>query len=227
MIARLALASALLAGCTRDRAAPVPATGGEPAAAVPAPVAAVPTILFIGTSLTAGLGVEPGEAYPAVIQRKIDSAGLGWHVVNAGVSGETSAGALRRIDWVLRQPAAIVVLETGANDGLRGQDPDSIRQNIQAIIERVRARDSSTQVVLVGMNAMPNLGRGYVRGFEAIYPALARENHLVLIPSLLAGVGGVDSLNQPDGIHPTPRGHMIMANTVWRALLPLLARGTA
>lgn len=180
--------------------------------------------MFIGTSLTAGLGVEPGEAYPAVIQRKVDSAGLGWHVVNAGVSGETSAGALRRIDWVLRQPARIVVLETGANDGLRGQDPDSIRQNIQALIDRVHARDSSTQVVLVGMNAMPNLGRDYVRGFEAIYPELARENHLAFIPSLLAGVGGVDSLNQADGIHPTPRGHVIMANTVWQALVPLLTK---
>lgn len=223
MIARLALASVLLAGCTRERAAPAPAAGGESPAAAPAPVAG-PTILFIGTSLTAGLGVEPGEAYPAVIQRKVDSAGLGWRVVNAGVSGETSAGALRRIDWVLRQPAAIVVLETGANDGLRGQDPDSIRQNIQALIDRVHARDSSTQVVLVGMNAMPNLGRDYVRGFEAIYPALARENHLAFIPSLLAGVGGVDSLNQADGIHPTPRGHVIMANTVWQALVPLLTK---
>jgi acyl-CoA thioesterase-1 len=237
MIARWVLVAGLLAACGADRSdksAAVPAPGDAAAIssvavlspAVPAAgdSAAVPAaILFIGTSLTAGLGVEPDQAYPALIQARIDSAHLPWRVVNAGVSGETSAGALRRIDWLLREPAPIVVIETGANDGLRGQEPDSIRANIQAMIDRLRARDPSVRIVLVGMNAMPNLGRDYVGGFEAIYPELARKNNVPLVPSLLAGVGGVDSLNQPDGIHPTPKGHAIMANTIWQTLRPLLA----
>lgn len=223
-------AAVSLAAVPPSAAVSSPAAGSaavSPSAAVPAagsPAAASPAaVLFIGTSLTAGLGVEPSQAYPALIQRKIDSAGLNWHVVNAGVSGETSAGALRRIDWLLRQPAQVVVLETGANDGLRGQAPDSIRTNIQAIIDRLRAHDSTVRIVLIGMNAMPNLGRDYVRGFESVYTDIARQNHIPLVPSLLEGVGGVDSLNQPDGIHPTPRGHAIMANTVWQTLRPLLA----
>ena len=222
MIARWVLVAGLLAACGAERAekteAAAPA-GDKAPAVVPS---RRPAVLFIGTSLTAGLGVEPDQAYPAVIQRKIDSAGLPWHVVNAGVSGETSAGALRRIDWLLREPPAIVVLETGANDGLRGQAPDSIQRNIQAIIDRLRARDPAVRIVLVGMNAMPNLGRDYVAGFERIYPQVARRNAIPLVPSLLEGVGGVDSLNQPDGIHPTSRGHVIMANTVWQTLRPLL-----
>ncbi len=178
--------------------------------------------MFVGTSLTAGLGVEPDQAYPAIIQQKIDSAGLSYRVVNAGVSGETSAGALRRIDWLLRDPVAFLVLETGANDGLRGQDPDSVRGNIQAIIDRVRATQPATRIVLVGMNAMPNLGRAYASRFEAIYPAIARANGLPAVPALLEGVGGVDSLNQPDGVHPTPEGHRRLAANVWQTLLPLL-----
>jgi acyl-CoA thioesterase-1 len=179
-------------------------------------------IMFIGTSLTAGLGVEPDQAYPALIQRKIDSAGLSYRVVNAGVSGETSAGALRRVDWLLKEPVSVVVLETGANDGLRGQEPGSIRQNIQTIIDRVHRDQPNARMVLVGMNAMPNLGRSYVGAFEDIYRDLARRNQVAYVPSLLQGVGGVDSLNQPDGIHPTPKGHAIMANTVWQTLRPLL-----
>jgi acyl-CoA thioesterase-1 len=179
-------------------------------------------VMFVGTSLTAGLGVEPEEAYPALIRQKIDSAGLNYRVVNAGVSGETSAGALRRIDWLLREPVAVLVLETGANDGLRGQDPDSIRATIQAIIDRVHAAQPATRILLVGMNAMPNLGREYVTRFQAIYPAVARANGLPIVPALLEGVGGVDSLNQPDGIHPTPAGHRRLAANVWQVLQPLL-----
>jgi acyl-CoA thioesterase-1 len=143
-------------------------------------------------------------------------------VVNAGVSGESSAGALRRIDWVLRQPTVLLVLETGANDGLRGQSPDSLRANIQAMIDRIRTTSPSTRIVLAGMEAMPNLGAEYVRRFRAIFPALAAENHLTLIPFLLDGVAGVDSLNQQDGIHPNPAGARIVAATVWRTLEPLL-----
>ncbi len=179
--------------------------------------------MFVGTSLTAGLGVEPDQAYPAIIQEKIDSAGLHYRVVNAGVSGETSAGALRRIDWLLSTPVAVLVLETGANDGLRGQDPDSIQSNIQAIIDRVHAVQPEARIVLVGMNAMPNLGRGYVTQFQRVFPAVARANDLPIVPALLEGVGGVDSLNQPDGIHPTPSGQRRLAANVWQTLRPLLA----
>lgn len=181
-------------------------------------VAEPPSIVFLGTSLTAGLGLDPDSAYPAVVRRKLDSAGLRFTVVNAGVSGESSAGALRRIDWVLRQPPALLVLETGANDGLRGQSPDSIRANIQAMLDRIRTRSPSTRIVLAGMEAMPNLGRDYGGRFRGIFPALARANQLALIPFLLAGVAGVDSLNQQDGIHPNPAGARRVADNVWRVL---------
>lgn len=202
-------------GPAADR--PVRPTGG--------PLGDAPTIVFLGTSLTAGLGLDPDAAYPAVIQRKIDSAGLHYSVINAGVSGESSAGALRRIDWILRQPPAILVIETGANDGLRGQDPDSLKANIQAIIDRVRQVSPSTRVILAGMEALPNLGADYARRFHAVYPALAKANQLPLVPFLLQGVGGVDSLNQQDGIHPTEAGAQILAANVWRVLLPQLRSG--
>ncbi len=184
--------------------------------------AASRTIVFLGTSLTAGLGLDPDSAFSALIQRRLDSAGLGYTVVNAGVSGESSAGALRRIDWVLRQSPAFLVIETGANDGLRGQTPDSVRANIQAMIDRVRAASPSTRIVLAGMEALPNLGTEYVRRFRAIFPELARANDLPLIPFLLAGVAGVDSLNQQDGIHPNAAGERIVADNVWHTLGPLL-----
>ncbi|HET7042501.1 MAG TPA: arylesterase [Gemmatimonadales bacterium] len=182
-----------------------------------------PSVVFLGTSLTAGLGVDPDQAYPALIQQKADSAGFHLTIENRGNSGETSAGALSRLDWVLQTPPAVLVIETGANDGLRGQDPDSTEANIRAIIRHTRARDSTTRIALVQMEAMPNLGARYVRRFRAIYPTLAREEHVTLVPFLLTGVAGVDSLNQADGIHPTPVGHRIVANTVWRALRPILA----
>ena len=181
-----------------------------------------PAIVFLGTSLTAGLGLDLDQAYPAVIQRKVDSLGLNYRVVNAGVSGESSAGALQRIDWVLREKPEVLVIETGANDGLRGQDVDSIQANIQEIITRVRARSPATRIVLVGMEALPNLGADYARRFRAIYPALARENHVALVPFLLAGVAGVDTLNQQDGIHPTVEGQRMVAQNVWATLAPIL-----
>lgn len=180
---------------------------------------ALPAIVFLGTSLTAGLGLDPDQAYPALLQRKLDSVGLTYTVVNAGQSGESSAGALGRIDWILRQPPAVLVIETGANDGLRGQDPDSLRANIQQIIDRVRARSPSTRIVLAGMEALPNLGAAYTRRFRAIYPALAAANDIPLIPFLLDGVAGVDSLNQQDGIHPNETGARIVADNVWGVLV--------
>lgn len=215
VVAALAL---LAAGC-RPRPATT-ATTETPTTSAHPPIR--PSVVFLGTSLTAGLGVDPDQAYPALIQRKADSAGLKIEVVNRGNSGVTSAGTLATIDWILQNPPAVLVIETGANDGLRGHDPDSIRATIQKIIDRVRARDSATRIALVGMEAMPNLGRRYVAQFRAIYPGLARTNHLVLVPFLLAGVAGVDSLNQGDGIHPNPRGHRIVADNVWRVLRPTL-----
>jgi len=179
-------------------------------------------VLFLGTSLTAGYGLEPDQAYPALIQRKIDSLGLHWRAVNAGLSGETSAGALRRLDWLLEGPIRIVVVETGANDGLRGLDLDSTRANLEAILAKVRAHDSTIAVVLAGMEVPPNLGPNYARRFHGLYTVLARQRRLTLIPFLLQGVGGIDSLNQGDGIHPTPRGQEIVADNVWRVVGPLL-----
>ena len=181
-----------------------------------------PTVVFLGTSLTAGLGLEPEQAYPALIQQKIDSAGLQYRVVNAGVSGETSAGARRRVDWLLREPVAVLVVETGANDGLRGLPPDSLRANIQAVLNRARSLPSRPKLVLVGMRVPPNFGRAYSQQFQAIYPQLARVNDAALVPFLLDRVGGVPALNQADGVHPTAAGQRVMAKTVWRVLEPLL-----
>lgn len=223
--AALALLAAACRGGTAQGgdgpAARQPVSSSAPSSARQ-PVSPIPVVVFLGTSLTAGLGVDPDQAYPALIQRKADSAGLQVEVVNRGNSGVTSAGTLTTLDWILQTPPALVVIETGANDGLRGQDPDSTRATIQTIIDRVRARDSTTRIALVQMEAMPNLGRRYVERFHAIYPTLARANRVVLIPFLLTGVAGVDSLNQADGIHPTPRGHRIVAETVWQALRPTL-----
>lgn len=180
------------------------------------------TILFIGTSLTAGLGLDPDSAYPLLIQRKIDSAGLAYDVVNAGVSGETSSALLRRLDWLLRQPADLVVIETGANDGLRGIPVPTMRANIQAILDRIRAARPAAQLVLVQMEAPPNLGAAYTRRFRAVYPELARANDVHLLPFLLDGVAGHRELNQSDGIHPNMEGERIVARNVWEGLKPLL-----
>jgi len=177
-----------------------------------------PSVVFLGTSLTAGLGLEPEQAYPALLQHKIDSAGLGYRVVNAGVSGETSAGARRRIDWVVREPVAVLVIETGANDGLRGLPADSLRANIQAILARARGLQPAPKIVLAGMRVPTNYGQAYGREFQAVYPELARASGAQLVPFLLEGVGGVAALNQPDGVHPTAEGQRRMAETVWRVL---------
>ena len=181
-----------------------------------------PTILFLGTSLTAGLGLTPEQAYPALIQRKIDSAGLNYTVVNAGVSGETSAGARNRIDWLLQRPVAVLVVETGANDGLRGLPADSLRANIEAILERGRRLRPIPKLVLLGMRIPPNYGRAYSEQFRSVYSELAREYGATLVPFLLEGVGGVAALNQPDGVHPTAEGQKKMAETVWKVLEPVL-----
>jgi len=206
------------------RVAP-PDTAAPAGGAAVSAAAAKRTIVFVGTSLTAGYGLDPDSSFTSIIQRRIDSLGLSYDVVNAGVSGETSAGALRRIGWVMRQRADIVVLEIGANDGLRALNVDSLRSNLQQIIDTVRATHPSARLVIVGMEAPPNLGARYTSAFRTVYPEIARKNHAVLLPFLLAGVGGVDSLNQGDGIHPNARGERIVAQTVWRTLAPLLSGG--
>jgi acyl-CoA thioesterase-1 len=183
-------------------------------------------VVFLGTSLTAGLGLDPDQAYPALIQRKLDDAGLRFEAVNAGVSGETSAGARRRIEWLLRQPTAVLVIETGANDGLRGLEVDSLRSNIQAIIDEAGRLSPKPAVVLVGMRAPPNLGWDYSRRFQRVYAELARENDLPLVPFLLEGVAGRSALNQADMIHPSAEGQQRMAETVWKVLEPILRRGS-
>jgi acyl-CoA thioesterase-1 len=187
------------------------------------------TVLFVGTSLTAGLGLDPDDAFPALIQQKIDSAGLPFRTVNAGNSGETAAGARRRVEtWLIRQPFDVVVLETGSNDMLRGQSVDSTRASIQAIVDTLRAVKPGVPIVLAGMYALPNLGEAYGKRFRAMYTDLAREDGLVLIPFLLDGVGGHPELNQQDGMHPNEEGEKIVAANVWKVLEPVLrARASA
>ena len=210
---------AALAACDRDAAPPAPPPP-------PAPDGGRGRVVFLGTSLTAGLGVDPSEAYPELLQRKIDSAGLRFVTVNAGVSGETSAGARRRIDWLLREPVAVLVIETGANDGLRGLEVDSLTANIQAIIDRARQQSPPPRIILVGMEAPPNFGFGYVRRFRWVYPELAKRNRLPLVPFLLEGVAGIDSLNQADMLHPTAAGQRRVAETVWPVMEKVL-KGSA
>lgn len=190
--------------------------------ATTAAAAATKTVLFYGDSITAGYGLDPGEAYPAIVQQKIDAAGLPWKVVNAGLSGETTAGGLRRLDWILRQPVDIFVIELGGNDGLRGIEPDITRANLEKMIERIRAKNPRVIVVLAGMQIPTNMGPAYAQAFAKIYPALAEAQRTVLIPFLLEHVGGIPDLNQADGIHPTAAGHRLVAETVWKTIHPLL-----
>lgn len=208
---------AVLAGCDQP---PDPAPARR-SSAVAAPEERG-TIVFVGTSLTAGYGLDPDQAFPALIQRKIDSAGLGYRVTNAGVSGETSAGAVRRVDWLLRQNPAVMVIETGANDGLRGLSTDSLKANIQAMIDSAGTLSPPPRIVLVRMRALPNYGFLYARRFSRLYEELAEENDVPLVPFLLEGVAGEDRMNQADGIHPTAAGHARMAETVWKVLEPVL-----
>lgn len=179
-------------------------------------------IVFFGDSLTAGFGLDPQQAFPALIQEKIKQRGWGFQVVNAGLSGETTAGGVRRIEWVLQRPIDVFVLELGANDGLRGLPVEQAKQNLQTIMDRVRDKYPSVRIVLVGMQIPANLGRDYVTQFRSIFPELARKNQVPLIPFLLEGVGGVPALNLPDGIHPAPAGQKIVAENVWKVLEPVL-----
>ncbi len=179
-------------------------------------------IIFFGDSLTAGYQLDPEEAFPARIQEIVDSLGLKYTVVNAGLSGETTSGGLNRINWILNQNADVFVLELGANDGLRGIPLNETRQNLQAMIDTVRSKNKNTEIVLAGMQIPPNLGQEYTMEFKQIFTELADENNIALIPFLLDGVAGNPELNLPDGIHPTPEGHRIVANNVWEVLEPIV-----
>lgn len=181
------------------------------------------TIVFFGDSLTAGYGLdEPTLAFPGLIQRKLDSLKMDYQVVNAGVSGETSSGGVGRIGWILNQPVDVFVLELGANDGLRGIPVETTSQNLQSIMDSVRARYPEVKIMLAGMQVPPNMGPKYANDFKAIFPALAKKNQATLVPFLLEGVGGEASLNQADGIHPNVEGHRIVADNVWRSLVGIL-----
>lgn len=191
------------------------------AAAIPAER---PTIVFLGTSLTAGYGLLESEAYPALIETRLAAAGLDYRVVNAGVSGDTSAGGLRRLDWLLRLPVAVLVVELGANDMLRGQAVEALESNLSAIFERTRSAHPNVHFLVEGMRAAPNLGRQYGEAFDAVYPRLAERFDAALVPFLLEDVVARPDLNQADGIHPTAEGHALIAERVWQALDPLLQK---
>jgi acyl-CoA thioesterase I len=184
--------------------------------------AAPGSILFLGDSITAGYGLELSQAYPGLIQKKIDANGWDFKVVNAGQSGDTTAGGLARLDWLLNNRVEVLVLELGGNDGLRGLSVPEIKKNLQAIIDRTKARYPEAKIVIAGMKVPPNMGGDYGRRFDAVFPELAKTNNAALIPFILKGVGGMREMNLPDGIHPTAKGHEIVAENVWKVLEPVL-----
>ncbi len=187
-----------------------------------------PKVVILGDSLTAGLGLPVDEAYPTLLQHRIDEAGLRYEVLNAGVSGDTSAGGLSRLDWALQGDVRVLIVALGGNDGLRGLPPAELKRNLADII--TRAQERHIKVILAGMEAPPNYGRDYIVEFHKVYPALAQQYHVAFVPFLLQNVAGIERLNQRDGIHPTAEGARIVADNVWSVLRPLLAaqgRGTA
>ncbi|PEN07886.1 arylesterase [Longimonas halophila] len=232
----------LLGGCGPDRSNPAsdasstsdttaqstaPRAQADSASAVDADEAedAALHVMVVGNSIAAGYGLSPEEAFPAHLQAKADSAGYDVHVTNAGLSGETTAGGLRRLPWLLRTPVDVLVLELGGNDGLRGIDPSTTQENLTAMVDTTRARNPEAEVLLAGMQVPPNLGADYTERFRAVYPTIADERESVtLIPFVLEGVAGNPELNQPDGIHPTAEGQRIVAQNVWQYLEPILER---
>jgi acyl-CoA thioesterase-1 len=181
-------------------------------------------ILILGNSLAAGYGLDPSEAFPALLQKKIDQVGLKFTVINAGVSGDTSAGGLRRIDWLLKRRVDVLVLELGGNDGLRGIPAAATKTNLQAIMDRTKQKYRQARIVIAGMQMPPNMGADYTAAFARIFPDLAKANGATLIPFLLDGVGGNPELNLPDLIHPTAEGQKIVAENVWKVLRPVLEK---
>jgi acyl-CoA thioesterase-1 len=206
-----------------DREEPRRAPSAQAPAPASAPAAATgrPRIVALGDSLTAGLGLSTAEAYPALLQQRVQAEGLDFEVVNAGVSGDTSAGGLSRLDWALEGDVRVLIVALGGNDALRGLPTDQLQHNLAQIIERAQAKGIS--VILAGMEAPPNYGRDYIVAFLKVYPALAKQYNVAFVPFLLQGVAGSAGLNQRDGIHPTPAGARVVAATVWGALKPIAA----
>jgi acyl-CoA thioesterase-1 len=187
--------------------------------AVPAPK----NILFLGDSITAGYGLEPADAYPALIQARIDAKRWNFKAINAGQSGDTTAGGLNRLNWLLKNRVDVLVLELGGNDGLRGLPAETTRKNLQSIIDGTKKKYPDAKILLAGMKVPPNMGADYAKQFNAIFPELAKKNQAALIPFILEGVAGIPQLNLADGIHPTAKGQAIVANNVWKVLEPVLS----
>jgi len=181
-------------------------------------------LVVLGDSLAAGYGLNAGESWPDRLQARIRQVQLPFTVVNAGVSGDTTAGGLRRVDWILRQPVEVLLIELGGNDGLRGITPISTRSNLVGIVRKTREKSPGTTIVLAGMQMPPSMGREFSEAFQKLFPEVATAEKLQLIPHLLEGVGGLPEMNQPDLIHPTPTGHDLVASNAWRTLEPLLRR---
>ena len=224
-LSRLTAAVAMLAiaaGCGSRGEDREDARQAAPAAVPAKPSATRPKIVVLGDSLTAGLGLAVRDSYPSVLQERLKTQGLNFEVVNAGVSGDTSAGALSRLDWSLQGEVRVLIVALGGNDGLRGLPPDQLQQNLAQIIERAQARH--IEVILAGMEAPPNYGREYIVSFHKVYPALAKRYGVALVPFLLRGVAGTETLNQADGIHPTAAGARIVADNVWAVLKPVAER---
>jgi acyl-CoA thioesterase I len=179
-------------------------------------------VVIFGDSITAGYGLDPDQAFPAIIQEKVDKLGWDINIINAGLSGETSAGGLRRIDWILQRELDVFVLELGGNDGLRGIEPEVTKENLQNIMNKVWDRYSDARIILTGMEAPPNMGENYTSKFRQIYNDLAEFNDVIYMPFILEDVGGVPDLNQPDGIHPTEEGHEVIAENLWQILKPVI-----
>lgn len=218
----LTIAALWTGACGRNSDAPPPSpasTAPATTAPVAAPVSTQPRIVALGDSLTAGLGLAADQAYPSLLQERLKKAGLDYEVVNAGVSGDTSAGGLERLDWALQGNVKILIVALGGNDALRGLPADALKANLAQIIERARARQ--IRVILAGMEAPPNYGRDYIVSFHKVYPALAEEYKVAYVPFLLQNVAGREELNQRDGIHPTAAGARIVADNVWAVLKPL------
>ena len=222
-IARIFALTFLLVACSGEKKE-VAETGKDAPGTAPASnPAKTKTILFFGNSLTAGYGLDdPSQSFSGLIQKKIDSLGLDYKVVNAGVSGETTSGGNSRIDWVLKNPLDVFVLELGGNDGLRGIPVTETKKNLQSIIDKVKLKYPDAKLVLAGMQMPPSMGNQYTTAFRKLYKELADQNNIKLIPFLLEGVGGEVKLNQKDGIHPTAEGHKIVAGNVWKIIKGIL-----
>jgi acyl-CoA thioesterase I len=219
VIGALVLAAACGGSDAAREEASRPAASAATPAQQPAKKDTRPKIVILGDSLTAGLGLPVEQAYPTLLQKRLNEEGLRYEVVNAGVSGDTSAGGLSRLDWALQGDVRILIVALGGNDALRGLPPEALKKNLAEIIERAQARGA--RVVLAGMEAPPNYGREYIVSFHKVYPALAQQYGIPLVPFLLKDVAGIDRLNQPDGIHPTAAGARIVADNVWPVLKPL------